>query len=651
MCGITGIAGAAAGGDRVGAMTRALIHRGPDGEGYHAAEGVALGQRRLSIIDIEGGRQPIANEDETLFLVCNGEIYNSPTLRAELIASGHRFRTATDVEVILHLYEEHGPACVRRLRGMFAFAVWDARRRSLFLARDHMGQKPLFYSVTAEGLIFASEVKAILASGLVRPEPDLNGIWHYISLRYPPDDFTMFRGVHKLAAATSLLWCDGKATLERYWQPEFTTKLKRSEADIVDELDELLNETVALHTLADVEVGAFLSGGIDSSTVAAMLAKRSTTPLSAFSIGVEEQSFNELPYARMVAEAYGMKAHEEVVRADLIRLMPQMVYYMDEPSDPFGVGVFLASRLASRHVKVTLSGDGGDENFAGYDRYAGQRIIDLYCLLPRVFRATVMKRLVAAIPESFGYKSIAQKANWLNELSLYDSGERYAQSMSFLRFRDEQKQALFTDSARDSLDDPDSIGQVLKIFCADNASELVDRMLYTDLMTRMPDHLLAIGDRMSMAHSLESRPVLVDYRLVEFAASIPAHLKLKHGELKYMLRRVAERYLPRELITRKKQGFSFPIGVWMRTELRQFLLNLVERSRFVQHGLFRKDYVSKLVAEHLSGRTDHNYRLWILINLEFWYRSFIEGENLDRQQELVDELMESTPPVSQAMSA
>ena len=638
MCGITGIVSATEG-ERIVAMTQALAHRGPDGEGYYRDAHAALGHRRLSIVDLEGGRQPISNEDETLILVCNGEIYNSPTLREELIKAGHTFKTATDVEVILHLYEEHGAACVPMLRGMFAFAIWNKQTRTLFMARDHMGQKPLFFCAAGNAFLFSSEVKGILAAKLATPEIDLNGLWHYISLRYMPDDYTMFRGIHKLPAATTLTWQAGKSELQTYWRPDFKDKLKLSEGAIVDELEGLLRETVQLHTLSDVEVGTFLSGGIDSSTVAAMLARDSASPVSSFSIGVEEQGFNELPYAQMVAEHYGMRAHEEVVRADLIRLMPEMVYHMDEPSDPFGVGVFLASRLAAQHVKVVLSGDGGDENFAGYDRYVGQRLIDLYCLLPRPFRAGVMKRVIAAIPESFGYKSLAQKAHWLNELSLYEPGERYAQSMSFLRFRSEHKDRLFSAQAKCALDDADSIGQVMKIFGADNADELVDRMLFTDLMTRMPDHLLAIGDRMSMAHSLEARPVLVDYKIVEYAASIPAHMKLKHGELKYMLRRVAERYLPKPLITRKKQGFTFPLGLWMRTELRQFLLNLAERSRFVEHGIFNQSYVREIIEEHLSGRVDHNYRLWILINLEFWYRSFIDGESVASQRELVDAMM------------
>lgn len=622
-------------------MTRAVAHRGPDGEGYYRDADVALGHRRLSIVDLEGGRQPITNEDGTLVLICNGEIYNSPALRSELVKRGHRFKTATDVEVILHLYEEYGSACVPRLRGMFAFAIWDVRQKTLFLARDHMGQKPLFYAETRDGFVFASEPKGVLASGLVAREIDLDGLWHYVSLRYLPDRHTLFRGVRKLPAASTLLWREGRAETSFYWAPDFRTKSALSEQALVDGLDSLLQETVQLHTLSDVEVGTFLSGGIDSSTVAAILATQSSAPVSSFSIGVEEQGFNELPFAGMVAQRYGMKAHEEVVRADLIRLMPEMVYHMDEPSDPFAVGVFLASRLAAKHVKVVLSGDGGDESFAGYDRYLGQRIIDLYCLVPRALRAGVLKRVIDAIPESFGYKSVAQKARWLNDLSLCEPGERYAQSMSYLRFRPEHKEALFTASARAALEDPDSIGKVLQVFRADRVEELVDRMLYTDLMTRMPDHLLAIGDRMSMAHSLEARPVLVDPRVVEYAARIPARLKLKNGELKHMLKAVARRYLPKAVLARPKQGFTFPLGRWMRTDLRAFLLNLAASSRFVEHGIFNAEYVRRIVDEHVSGRVDHNYRLWILINLEFWYRSFIDGESIASQREHVDATMRS----------
>lgn len=638
MCGIAGIISP---GHRtaIRPMTQALVHRGPDGEGYYDDGHIALGHRRLSIIDVDGGAQPISNETDDLQLVCNGEIYNSPELRSRLIAAGHRFKTDVDVEVILHLYEEHGRDCVRHLRGMFAFALWDSRRQQLLLARDHMGQKPLFFASRGDEFLFASEIKSILASGRVTPEVDLNGLWHYVSLRYIPDQYSLFRGIRKLPAASTAVWRRGELSVEGYWSPRFTDKLSADEREVEEGLNSLLLETVEMHLLSDVPVGAFVSGGIDSSTIAAMMARITGKPVPAFSIGVEEQGFNELPFARMVTERYGMEAHEEIVKADLIHLIPRMIHHMDEPSDPFGVGVYLASRLAARNVKVVLSGDGGDENFAGYDRFAGQRLVDHYCILPAWFRESVMKRLIQRIPETFGYKSLAQKAAWVNEMSFFDRGERYAQSLSFLRFTPAAKRELFSLAAQGDIDDGDSVGKVLEHFEADNADDLVDRMLYTDLMTRMPDHLLTLGDRMSMAHSLESRPVLVDHRLVEYAARIPASLKLRGRNLKYILKCVAARYLPPELLARPKQGFSFPIATWMRTDLRRFMTRMFEESRFVELGVFDGDYVRRIVKEHLDGHADHNYRLWILINLEIWYRLYFEGASVAMAGDWVDELM------------
>lgn len=638
MCGIAGIISPTHR-EVIGAMTQAMIHRGPDGDGYYADEHMALGQRRLSIIDLDGGKQPIANETGTLQLVCNGEIYNSPELRERLIRAGHAFKTKTDVEVILHLYEDHGRDCVKHLRGMFAFAIWDSVKRTLFLARDHLGQKPLFFYCQGQDFLFASEIKALFASGLVQPEIDLEGLWHYVSLRYIPDQYSLFREVRKLPAATSLLWDNGGIEFERYWQPDFRNKLAGDEDQIANELDAMLLDTVKLHLLSDVRVGAFLSGGIDSSTVAAMMARVSGERVPSFSIGVREQQFNELPYARMVTERYGMEAHERVVEADLIHLIPSMIYHMDEPADPFGIGIYLVSRVASERVKVVLCGDGGDENFAGYDRFAGQRLVDYYCLLPEWLRRQVIKRLVRLIPESFGYKSLAQKAAWMNEMSFFTRGERYAQSMSFLRFMPQAKEQLFTTGARRRIKDDNSVAKVLQYFEADNVEDLVDRMLYTDLMTRMPDHLLAVVDRMSMAHSLEARPPLIDYKLVEYAASIPGAMKLKGRSLKYMLKKVAAKYLPNELIEREKQGFAFPIGIWIRTQLRDFVRNLFAESRLVAEGIFEKGYIDQLLTEHLDGRADHNFRLWILINLEFWYRLYFENQNVDSLQEITNRML------------
>ena len=462
----------------------------------------------------------------------------------------------------------------------------------------------------------------------------------YLTLGYVPAPASMFLGIKKLPPASMMIVEGGQTKIVEYWRLSTDTDSSMDDAEWARAVFEVMEKSVLSQMVSDVPLGAFLSGGIDSSTVAAMMAKASDEPVPTFSIGVEEQGFNELPYARMVAEQYAMESHERVVKADLIHLIPSMIYHLDEPSDPFAVGVYLVSQVASEQVKVVLGGDGGDENFAGYDRFAGQRLVDHYCLLPEWFRKSVMTRVIDRIPESFGYKSLAQKASWVNDMSFYaSSGERYAQSMSFLRFTNEAKQKLFTESARAQIEDYDSTAKILDYFNADNVDDVVDRMLYTDLMTRMPDHLLSIVDRMSMAHSIESRPPMVDYKFVEYAASIPADLKLKGRDLKYILKKVAGRYLPDELINRKKQGFGFPMAIWMRTDLKDFLTRLFSQSRFVEIGVFDRDYMFNILDEHLSGKADHNFRLWILINLEFWYRLYFDGESIESLAELTDSLM------------
>ncbi|MBD3274286.1 MAG: asparagine synthase (glutamine-hydrolyzing) [Candidatus Marinimicrobia bacterium] len=637
MCGITGISGP---NHRsvIPRMTESLIHRGPDTEGFYHGENISLGQRRLSIIDLQGGNQPISNEEDTIQLVCNGEIYNSPDLRKHLISRGHSFKTSTDVEVIIHLYEQEGAACVKKLRGMFAFALWDISSATLLLARDHLGQKPLFYAKNYHHFIFASEVKAILASGLVAPEVNLEGLWHYMSMRFLPDDYTLFKGIEKLPAATTLLYRDNECKLDRYWEVNFTNKHPLKQHEIEEQLDDLLRETIQLHLLSDVPVGTFLSGGIDSSVVTAITAEISGQQFPTFSIGVAEQDFNELPFARIVSDKYHLEAYEEVVEANLIHRLPRMIYHMDEPSDPYGVGVYLVSELASKYVKVALGGDGGDENFAGYDRFAGNRFIDYYNFLPKSLREKFLSRLYQIVPDTFGYKSMAQKLAWVNEMSMYTGGNRYAESMSFHRFARQRKEQLFTREAWQTIQDDDSTEKILKYFDAGNADELVDKMLFTDLMTRMPDHLLTINDRMTMAHSLEGRSPLIDYEIVEFAAAIPADMKLRGKTLKYILKRVASRYLPDNLIKRRKQGFGFPIAQWLRNDLNIFLIHLFDQSRFVALGYFQRAAILELLEAHLSGKEDHNYRLWILLNLELWFRMYFEGMSPDNMGNFIRKL-------------
>jgi asparagine synthase (glutamine-hydrolysing) len=640
MCGITGIVGGK-NRDPIVPMTEALQHRGPDGFGYHNDSNAALGHTRLSIIDIEGGKQPIPNSTGTLVLICNGEIYNSPELRKEFVAAGYQFRTNTDVEVILPLYEKYGTACVNYLRGMFAFAIWDSAKRLLMLARDHMGQKPLHYAHYRGQLLFASEPKALLASGILPRDLDLEAILHYMSLRYIPDDRTLFEAIKKLESGSFMTYSveTDEVKKESYWSPVFEPKYDIPEKQLTDQLDNLMLDAVDKHLLSDVPVGAFLSGGIDSGTVSAMMAKLNPeTRIPSFTIGVKDASFDESGYARSVADKYNLDGHFQIVDADLIELAPQMIRAMDEPADPFAAGVYLVSELAQKHVKVVLTGDGGDESYSGYDRYSGQRLVDYYCLLPEWLRKSVIARITNLVPESFAYNSFALKAAWMNDMADYSRGNRYARSLSFLRFTAEHKQALWSESARSGIEVPDSHEKILRYFEVDTVKDLIDKMLYTDMKTRLPDHLLAISDRMSMAHSLETRPVLVDREFVEFSAKVPCKYKLKGTQLKYLLRRVGERYLPRDLIYRKKQGFSFPIGRWLRGELQDFSRNLFAESRFVEHGIFNREHIDKMFEEHTEGKVDHNYRLWMLINFELWYRMYFEDASVEDIGELTSRL-------------
>jgi asparagine synthase (glutamine-hydrolysing) len=638
MCGIAG-AICSESGETVARMTAALAHRGPDGDGFYHDNEIALGHRRLAIIDVEGGRQPITNEDGSLVLLCNGEIYNSPQLRQELAARGHHFKTATDVEVILHLYEDHGRDCVEHLRGMFAFAIWDKAASTLFLARDHLGQKPLFYYHDSTRFFFASEIKGILASGAVAAELDMKGLWHLLSLRYVPDGQTLYRAIKRVPAATTILLKEGKLSAHRYWTPDFHEKRDWGEAEAVERLDGLLRETVDLHMLSDVPVGAFLSSGIDCSTLACLASMRSSGPLPVFSIGSEQESFNELPVARVIAGEHGMQLHEQIVRPDVLGLVPEMVRHMDGPADPFGLGVYYASRLAKGDVKVVLGGDGGDEVFGGYDRYMGQMLVDLYCRLPRGLRGSVIDRLIARLPETFEYKSLAQRLAWLSAMSTTVGGRRYAESVFFLRFNREVKERLFTPNARALVEEADSADAILAHFDSRSVGELVDRMLYADLMATVPDLNTTITDHMSMAWSVEVRSPYLDHQVVEFAARLPARHKVKLWRLKHILRRVAARYLPGDVSARPKQGFGFPLGMWIKGDLQKPLRRMFADSFFVRNGIFDGAYLQQILDQHMSAQSDHSHRIWLLFNLEIWARLALENQTSDQAQAEVRRLM------------
>ena len=616
-------------------MADIIRHRGPDDAGYYIQGKIGLANRRLSIIDLESGHQPISNEQGTVWVVLNGEIYNYPELRRSLQERGHILRTNSDTEVIVHLYEDHGLDCVKKLRGMFAFALWDETNQQLLLARDPLGQKPLFYTTAGGGLSFASEIKALLPLMPHSPRLNARAMHHYISLRYVPGEDTLFEGVFKLPAGHYMTFKDNRLQVQSYWDLHYTPKHTGSEEEILAELRQLLKETVACHMLSDVPLGAFLSGGLDSTLVASVMASLSDQPVATFSIGVREPDFNELPFARMVAERWGTCHYEDILQPDVVTTLPEMIWHMEEPVDPFAMGVFAVARLASRHVKVVLGGDGGDEIFAGYDRYFGNLIVDLYSLIPRPLRRMVIEPLIHRLPDSYSYNNRVQKLKWLAAMSESSAGVRYGNSASYLRFSHAHKQALYTPQLWQQFANVDSIEHLLHYFNASNAEDVVDKMLYTDTRTRLAEHLLAVNDRMTMAFSIEGRSPLVDQKMVEFAATLPTHFKLRGRRLKYIQHRLAHEYLPEPLLRRKKQGFSFPLAYWFRNELYPVVKQLFENSRLAETGYMRKESMLSMLDEHRSGRMDHNYRLWLLLNLEIWQRQLIDQEPVDKLVEML----------------
>ncbi len=626
-------------------MNDALVHRGPDDQGAVLLGEAGFAMRRLSIIDLTRGHQPISNEDGSVWIVFNGEIYNHRELRRNLVARGHFFKTDSDTEVILHLYEDRGERVVDDLRGMFAFAIWDVRRRKLLLARDRFGQKPLYYRFDGRRFLFASEIKAILAAAgpeAPRAELDLQSLDEYLTLRFIPSPRTLFQGIRKLPPAHLLVldasgleprqgFITAAPTIEvrRYWRLRYEPKRGDREAELVDEARERVRDAVESHLVADVPVGAYLSGGMDSSLVVAMMAELRDEPVKTFAVGVEDPQFNELPYAQAVAAYYRTDHYEEMVWPDMVQLLPSMVWHLDEPSDPIAACMYHAASLASRHVKVVLTGDGGDEIFAGYDRYFGFRWVSLYAALPAPVRRYLLGPALNVLRDSSAYKNLTQKARWVHDLSFHEGGRRYAQATAFFRFGQEGKGGLYAPGVVTELADADPMESVVRGFDEAEARDDLDRMLQADISTRLPEHSLVLSDRMTMARSLEARSPLLDHHLAEFVASLPAHLKMRGRSLKYLMRRVAAPYLPAEILKRPKQGFMFPLGYWMKGPLLPVIKHLLSRSTLVEEGIFRREPIERLVEEHVTHRADHHVRLWMILNVEVWYRMYVRGERLE----------------------
>ncbi|MGD8817383.1 MAG: asparagine synthase (glutamine-hydrolyzing) [Acidobacteriota bacterium] len=629
MCGICGkLSPRGASVEEVRRMAATLTHRGPDDEGYFVRGPIALGHRRLSIIDLDSGRQPVPNEDETVWVVNNGEIYNYRELRAELEARGHRFRTSSDTEVIVHLYEEKGERALDDLRGMFALAVWDEREQSLLLARDRLGQKPLYYSTLAGDLIFASEIKALLAGNGFAREVDTESLSHWLSLRFVPAPGTLLRGVQKLPAAHWLRFREGAIEVRRYWSPPFGDKLALTEDEALEVLAEKLTDAVRSHMVSDVPVGAFLSGGMDSGTVVALMATLGRRSFPTFSIGSDNASFDELPLARLVAERYHTEHHEERATPDLMRLIPRIVYHLDEPTDPIAACMFHASQLASREVKVVLGGDGGDELFAGFDRYWGVHALDRVPRGARALSAALGSLAAWAVPSGFGRKSTTEQLRWVARLlSIDDPARRYAESFLFFRFDREQKKALLGSAGGEGSGEPDSAAVVTRHFEAADSDDPLDRMLYADYLTRLPEHTLMLADRMGMANGIEIRSPLLDHELVEFCCRLPADLKIRGRTLKYGLRRVARDYLPSEILRSGKHGFQFPIADWFAGPLDRLVAEYLPNAATVRDGIFRRPAIMQLIDEHRRRRADHHVRIWMALTFDVWYRMTVCGND------------------------
>ncbi len=618
------------------AMADAMSHRGPDGEGFYVDGMAGLGHRRLAVIDLDSGHQPMGNEDGTLWIVFNGEIYNYQELRARLKAS-HRFTTHSDTEVILHLYEEKRERCVEDLRGMFAFAIWDVRERILFAARDHLGQKPLFYVHQGERLGFASEIKALLHVAPWLRQMDCEALHQYLTLRLIAPPRTMFAAIRKLPPGHFLVFREGRLRIERYWHLRYEPKLHRREDDLVDELEHHMLEAVRCHMVSDVPVGAFLSGGMDSGLVVAMMSRISAQPVKTFSMGVPYAGYSELPFARLVAERYQTWHFEETICPSLVRRLPELVWHLDEPSDPLSVCMYELADMARREVKVVLGGDGGDELFGGYDRYYGNRYASYYARLPSTLRQHVIGRVLRWAADGFWYKSLSHKLRWLNQQSFVEGGRRYARGLSYFYFTEEFRTSLYGDRLQQELNGFDPEAAIRWYFDSDNATELVDRMLFADSMIRLPDHSVMILDRTTMAHGLEARSPFLDHKLVEFAAHLPAHHKIRGLTLRYLQTRLAQRYLPRALLRRRKQGFSSALPYLLAGEFRFLFQAFLSDSHLVRDGYLRAEAIQRLLAEHLHRKTDHGSRLWLLCNAEVWYRMAIEGWSREQMRERLPE--------------
>jgi asparagine synthase (glutamine-hydrolysing) len=643
MCGICGVFNRQSGEPVARAlierMTSQIAHRGPDDSGAYLAGNLGLGSARLSIIDLPGGHQPMSNETGEIWITFNGEIWNYKALRKELMEKGHHFATAGDTETIIHAYEEYGVDCIARLYGMFGLAIWDGPRRRLLLARDRLGKKPLYYTCVNGDFVFASEIKSLLADTRISRAADIQALADFLSVRYVPGPATLFANIYKVQPGHWLL-CEQETLREEcYWDYAFAETEQRSTQEYIQGIRQHIQRAVEERMMADVPLGALLSGGVDSSIIVGTMSSLAKEPIQTFAVGFDVPQYSELPYARIAADHFGTEHHELVVTgSDMSTYWPLLTWHRDEPvSEPSDLGVYLISKLARQYVKVVLTGEGGDELFAGYPKYVVDWMAGYYQLLPAFVREKALTPLLYQLPYSLrkvkaAGLSLSQPApqRWMNWFGVFNGP---------------LKDKLLSNRTKASIDS-DSSRAFRQLLQKHPQRDNLSSMLYLDTKIWLPDNLLMKGDKMTMAASLEARVPLLDHRLVEYAASIPSQQKIKPFQAKYLLKRAFADLLPAPILTRKKMGFNVPTATWLREGQRNLVTQLLLSERARSRGLFQDDFVAQLLRDHLEGRVNYAIQLFLLASLELWFRVFIDGSSLACPQgSLEDMVMGGALPV------
>jgi len=609
--------------DVLSEMTRTILHRGPDAEGYHTGPGVGFGHRRLSIIDVAGGDQPLYNEDASVCVVHNGEIYNYLDLRQDLETHGHEFHTKSDTEVLVHLYEERGVEMLESLSGMFAFALWDARTRSLLLARDRMGKKPLFFAELCSGLVFGSEMKAVLASGLVEREINPDGLSAFLSLNYVLAPQTVVKGIQQVPAGHYLIWQNGEAAVRPYWAVPAPSLPEQPQEGYEQKLHTILGDAVERRLMSEVPLGVLLSGGLDSSAVVALMAQRSKEPIKTFSIGFREKTYDELEYARLVAKKFNTEHHELIVESDLYTILSDLIWILDEPfGDASAIPMYHLARFARSEVTVALNGDGADELFGGYPTLQADQLATSYRKLPAFVRravAAMVDRLPVSLNKlSFDFKARQFVAGVEHDMAQWHYWWR-------LITTEEEKTQLLTPDIQAECTEPSVCERFVETFHAAPMADPQSKHLHVDYKTWLANDILTKADRTTMGHSLEVRSPFLDHRVVAFASDLPYHYKVRRHETKYLLKRTMDEILPRRVIYRKKKGFNSPISIWFRGALRELLCETLHEDRLRDHGIFNAHTVSRLINEHLQGKRDNGLRLWGLLSFQMWFECFMKS--------------------------